>query len=147
MSLDVCPCSALTSSFFLSSQPSAMLPFSSLGVLSPVLFSSAPSQPHFCFFYHPCGLCRGTACPARPSAPNSRSGLASLLLTGDTKESRRTAVTASLLPQFCMNRPPKERERFSSISCSYPCWLQPFQRQTWGKQSGTQRSALPHAGK
>lgn len=91
-------------------------------------------------------LCMGTACPASPSAASGRSGLASLLLTGDTKESRRTSVTPSPLPHFCMSRPAQETEWISSVSRRSPCWLQTFQRQMWGKQSGTQCSP-PHARK
>lgn len=106
MSLDVCHCSALASSCFPPSKASAMMPFSSVGLLSPVLFSATLSQPLFCFFYHLYALCRGTACPARPSAASS---LASLLLTGHTEESRRMAVGHSSLPQFHMNWPLKER--------------------------------------
>lgn len=84
---------------------------------------------------------------SQASCTPHRSGLAFQVLTGDTKESRRMAVTPSPLPQFCINSPPKEREGISSISCSYACWLHPFQRQMRGKQSGTQRSPPRHAGK
>lgn len=77
-----CPCIIL----FLILKGSTMLSFSSVGLLSPVLFPATPSQPLFCIFYHRYGFCTGTACPARLSAASS---LASLLLRGDNEEKSR----------------------------------------------------------
>lgn len=85
---------------------------------------SPPSQPHFCFFYHPYGLC---SC---------------LSVTGDGKESRRMAVAPSPLHHLGMNRPPKEKELISSVSTVNPVSCNPFK----GKcgESSQVRSASHH---